>query len=113
MDSLKDAIRKGISFQKTLLEDMNTDQESIQQAHKRGINNVLPAFFAMDYDSLKSLSVEYFADKSEKGVFEANLFGEMLGNTGKSKEGVKFSLNSYQTKTNFSPKRERHGASIT
>ena len=82
MDGLKTAVRKGISFQKVLMENLDTDKESLQKAHKRGINNLLPAFIAMDYDSLKSLADTYFADKSENGVFESNLFGEMLGSTG-------------------------------
>ena len=84
MDSLKDAIRKGISFQKTLMENLDTDKESIQKAHKFGPNNVLPAFYAMDYAALKSLSDEFFSDKSDTGIFKANVFGEMLANTGKS-----------------------------
>ena len=82
MDSLKDGIRKSISLQKTLMENMDTDKESIQKAHRFGPNNVLPAFYAMDYDSLKSLADEFYADKSDTGVFKANLFGEMLANTG-------------------------------
>ena len=92
MDSLKDAIRNGISFQKTLMETLDTDKESIQKAHRFGPNNVLPAFFAMDYDSLKSLADEFFADKSDTGIFKANLFGEMLGNTGKKADIFKVKI---------------------
>lgn len=82
MESLKDAIRNGISLQKNLMENMDTNKESIQKAHLAGPNNVLPAFYALDYDSLKSLADEFFADKSDTGIFKANVFGEMLGNAG-------------------------------
>ena len=66
------------------MENLDTNKYSIQKAHRFGPNNLLPAFFAMDYDSLKSLADEFFADKSETGIFKANLFGEMLGSTGKT-----------------------------
>ena len=78
----KQTIIKGISFQKSLLEDLNTDQESIDKAHRFGINSILPAFYTLDYATLRSLADTFFADKSDSGIFKANLFGEILANTG-------------------------------
>ena len=69
-------------FQKTLLEKLDTSKESIDKAHKYGINHILPAFYALDYATLRSIADELYADKSDSGVFKANLFGELLGNAG-------------------------------
>ncbi len=37
---------------------------------------------ALDYNNLKSIADQLYADKSEAGVSKANVFGELLGSAG-------------------------------
>ena len=46
------------------------------------MNNLLPAFHALDYASLKSIADEFLADKSEAGVSKSNVFNELLSSCG-------------------------------
>jgi len=79
---IMNVIKKGLANQKTILEDLDKEENSIKNAHKSGINSLLPAFMALDYDSLMSLADELFADKSDSGVMKSNIFGELLGSAG-------------------------------
>nr|ALO75638.1 melanin-engaging protein [Tigriopus kingsejongensis] len=80
--SLQEALKKGIEFQKTLLESHHNDKEHIEKAHRYGINSVLPIMYAMDYDTLKGVAEDLQGDKSDTGVMKSNLFGELLGSAG-------------------------------
>jgi len=79
---IQDGIKKGIAFQKTLIESLDKDPETLQKAHQYGINNILPAFYALDYNSLKGLAEQLFADKSEAGVATSNVYYELLSSAG-------------------------------
>ncbi|TRY76606.1 hypothetical protein TCAL_03493 [Tigriopus californicus] len=79
---LQEALKKGITFQKTLLESHSTEKEHIEKAHRYGINSILPIMYSMDYDTLRGVADELFADKSDTGVMKANLFAELLGSAG-------------------------------
>lgn len=70
------------SFQKKIIETLSEDKEALQKAHRYGINNILPIFYSMDYDTLKSLADELYADKSDTGMMMSNVFGELLGSAG-------------------------------
>lgn len=86
--AVKANIIKGITFQKTLLETLDTTPESINKAHKYGINHVLPAFYALDYATLRGIADELYADKSDSGTFKSNLFGELLANAGTTASAI-------------------------
>ena len=78
----KAALKKGIEIQKQILHTLDNSAESIQRAHQYGVNNLYPAIYALNYDTLKSLADELLADKSEDGVMKSNLFLELLGAAG-------------------------------
>ena len=88
LNTVKNAIKKGIAFQKTILDTLDKDRDAIAKAHKYGINSLMPAFYALDYDSIMSLADDFFSDKSESGVTKANIFGELLGSTGTAPSAV-------------------------
>jgi len=81
-DAVKQVILRGIEGQKTIIQQLSTDEQKVQNAHKYGINAIFPAMMALDYNSLKSIADQLFADKSEAGVTKSNIFGELLGSTG-------------------------------
>ncbi len=80
--SLKDALKRAINAQKDIIHNLDKDDASLEKAHRYGINSIFPAFYALDYDSLKSLADEIFADTSDTGITRANVFGELLGAAG-------------------------------
>jgi len=80
--NVKDALLGGLSKQKDLLHDSGNDGSTVKNAHKFGIDNLMPLMNAMDYDTLMGIYVELFKDKSEDGVMKANIFTELLGSTG-------------------------------
>merc|ERR1711899_223061 len=82
MGTLRGAVKKILTNLFTNLHKHETDEASIQKAHKMSIEAAYPALFAMDYSTLKNQAEEFFADKSEKGVWMSNMFNEYLGNTG-------------------------------
>ena len=82
VNSVKAGIKRGIAFQKTILDTLDKDADMIKKAHKYGINSVLPAMFTLNYDDLMSIANDLFADKSEEGVMKANIYAELLGSTG-------------------------------
>jgi len=80
--TLKAVVKKVLDNAYTNLHKLSIDDAFIQKAHKLGIEAAYPALFAMDYNTLKGMADEFFADKSEKGVWMSNIFNEYLGNTG-------------------------------
>lgn len=80
----KQIVLQGIPAQKRIIEELSKDREVLRKAHKFGINSILPAFYALNYDSLKSIADQLFADKSDTGVAKSNVFGELLGAAGTS-----------------------------
>nr|WQH82008.1 vitellogenin [Caligus rogercresseyi] len=67
-----------------IMHKMSAEKEVVAQAHTQGVNRVIPAMMAMDYNSLKSMSEELHGDTSPKGVFMYNMFNELLGSLGTS-----------------------------
>ncbi len=84
MNSIVSKLKERINTNKDMLEDMGTDSNSIMNAHRKGIQTIFPALYALDYDHLKSLAEEMMADKSDTGVLKAKIFTELLGSVGTS-----------------------------
>lgn len=78
------AVKRGVAVQLQIIKDLGKNKESLEKSHRYGINTVLPAMYALDYDSLMSIADELYADKSEDGVFKSNVFNELLASTGTS-----------------------------
>jgi len=81
-NQLKAAVKAVMENAYGNLHKLKIDDAFIQKAHKLGIEAAYPALYAMDYNTLKAMADEFFADKSEKGVWMSNMFNEYLGNTG-------------------------------
>ena len=81
-ETIKNAIKQGIVMQKTIAQTLDKTEDSLKRAHRYNLNNLLPAFHALDYNALKSVAEELLADKSEAGVSKANVFLELLSSTG-------------------------------
>jgi hypothetical protein len=84
MGTLKAAVKKILENVYNRQHGSEIDNASIQKAHKYAIEAAYPALYAMDYATLKSLAMEFFGDKSEKGIWMSNMFNGFLGNTGTS-----------------------------
>lgn len=83
MDEAKNALMKGIAYQKTILDQLTPqDKEGIDRAHKMGVNRLLPGLYALDYSSLMDLAEFFKRDRTADGVFKSNLFNELLGAAG-------------------------------
>jgi hypothetical protein len=84
MGTLKNAVKKILNNVYTTQHHLEIDNANIQKAHRYAIEAAYPALYAMDYNTLKSMAMEFLGDKSEKGVWMSNMFNEYLGNTGTS-----------------------------
>merc|ERR1719322_1100019 len=84
MGAIKQKLKGAIDSQRDFLKNLDTDAQSIKMAHKRGIQNMFPALYALDYANLKSLAEELLDDKSDSGVTKAKIFVEMLASAGTS-----------------------------
>ena len=82
--TLKAALMKTMNVIYSGLHSHNnpTDHDEVQKKHKNNIESAYMILFAMDYSTLKSVHDDLFLDKSDKGIWMANMFNEYLGNTG-------------------------------
>jgi hypothetical protein len=62
--------------------------DEIEKLHQEGIQRLFPAFYTLDYESLKSLKNNYFKDKTEQGISKSNIFIEMLSMAGTNPAAV-------------------------
>ena len=76
---VRSQVMDGIEFQLKINEK---DSKLDPNTRKYGINDMMPAFYALDYDGLKSIADEVFNDKAEDSVAKANIYANMLGSVG-------------------------------
>ncbi|QQP50306.1 Putative LOC100868636, partial [Caligus rogercresseyi] len=81
MPNLTEFVKKRLSKQSYIFNEMSDEKAYLSQAHYYGLNNIYPAMVEMDYNALK---VNLRADKSEEGIRKNNLFNELLGSLGTS-----------------------------
>ena len=80
----KQALLKGLGSQFEALHLHGNSEDEVNKAHKWGMENLRPLMWGMSYDQLMSVHSQVYPDKSELGIFKANLFNELLASTGTS-----------------------------
>ena len=78
----KKALIVGLKAQKEILHAHETDDDTIQKAHKFGVGTLLYPMYALNYDELKGIFDELTNDQTEVGKLQSNIFTELLGSTG-------------------------------
>lgn len=90
-DTLKDTLEKGIENFVTEMIKYKTQhytQDEINRMHTAGIQRLFTVMIPLNYDSLVALKDKYFKETSEKGIFERNVFTELLPMAGTNPAAV-------------------------
>jgi len=63
-------------------------QDEIQKYHKEGLAHIFPFFYPLNYESLKTLKDLYVTKTGQSGIFEKNVFFEVLAMAGTNPAAV-------------------------